>query len=158
MNKEYYIDFDGVIVDSQNLIDDIFAYYDCPSSDPYWNYILTIIDWEALLNRCNEIENAFTILQEVEKRGIKAYILSRVFSGEEALDKQKYLRSKGITLPFIPVYKREKKSNVIRPNANKILIDDGIDNVTEWRENGGNAVLFPEEEQDLKFLIKKKVL
>jgi len=155
MNEEYYIDFDGVIVDSQDLIDDIFAYYDCPSSDPYWNYILTIIDWEALLNRCNEIGNAFEILREVERRGIKAYILSRVFTGEEALDKQNYLRSKGITLPFIPVYKREKKSNIIRPSKNKVLIDDGIDNVNDWDKNGGKAILF---QDNLKILLKKKVL
>ena len=158
MNEEYYIDCDGVIIDSQDIINDIFAYYNCDSSDPYWNYILEIIDWNWLLTQCNEINGSFEVLRELQRQGRKVYILSRVFSIEEALAKQAYLNSKGIYFKVIPVMKRINKSEVVKPEPYKILVDDSLGNVLDWRRNGGTAIYFPEEEQDLKFLVKKKVL
>ena len=52
-------------------------------------------------------------------------------------------------------FKSNRVNEMINTSKNKVLIDDGIDNVNDWDKNGGKAILF---QDNLKILLKKKVL
>ncbi len=153
--EEYYIDFDGVIVDSQNKINELFWLFGEDSTDPFWNEALMRIYWTRLLSISNELDGSFEVLRELVKSGANVSILSRVFSENEKLAKIEYLKSKGIYINFIACMGRVPKSTIIKPAPYRILVDDGIDNITDWRRYGGTGILIPDEEPNIKFLLKK---
>ena len=155
MEEEYYIDFDGVIMNTQDKIDEFFWFFNYDCTDPYWNELLANIDWNWLLEQCNEINNSIEKLKELLEQGKKAYILSRVFSQEDADAKEAYLRRRGVNIKVIPVFGRVPKSSIIKPEPYRLLIDDSIDNINDWEQNGGKALYVPKNTCDIKFLIKK---
>ena len=171
MNEEIYIDFDGVIVDTQNKIDYYFSLFDNKIT-PEWNEFLANINWKMdVLSEAKEINNSFEILRELYKFKRNVYILSRVFSLNEYRDKLEYLRDNGIYTNFIPTPGRKEKAQVIIPNKDKILIDDSKSNVQNWINNNGrgiyfinstidlvdNDIDFKECVDNLSFLLKKKI-
>ena len=149
MNKEIYIDFDGVIADTQKKIDYYFSLFD-NTITPEWNKFLANINWKRdVLSDCNEIRNSFAILKDLYKMKKNIYILSRVFSLNEAKDKLEFLRDNGVNMTFIPSPGRIKKSEIIIPNKEKILIDDSKDNVLDWINNNGRGIYFTNNLVDL---------
>ena len=170
MNEEVYIDFDGVIVDTQTKIDYYFSLFDNKIT-PEWNKFLANINWKMdVLSSAKEINNAFEILRELYKIKKNIYILSRVFSLSEYKDKLLYLRDNGIYINVIPSPGRIEKSRVVIPSQDRVLIDDSKSNIKNWIDNDGRGVYFsqnlldienakkyfPECVSDLKFLLKKK--
>ena len=150
MDKEFYIDFDGVIVDTQKKIDEYFKLFD-NTITPEWDLYLENINWaKRVLSEAKEINNSFTILKELYKLKRNFYILSRVFSPNEFRDKQNFLRENGIYMPIIPVMKRLPKSLIIPPRKNRILIDDSASNLKDWIDNNGTGIYFTENLNDTK--------
>ena len=154
-NEEFYIDFDGVIVDSQKKVDYYFSLFGGEVSTPKWNRFLEEMDWVKLLKESNEIDNSFDVLKELYKLKKEVYILSRVFSNNEAKAKIEYLRDNGIQQDFITCPGRIKKSRVVIPNENRLLVDDSLGNIEDWQKNGGKTILIPSEEQNIKCLLKR---
>lgn len=149
MNKKIYIDFDGVIVDSQSQIDYFFRLFGNKITEE-WNEFLKNLNWEKeVLPNCNEINNSFSILKELYKLKKEVYIFSRVFSLNEASAKIKYLEEKGIRISFISSPGRLKKSNVVMPDKSKILIDDSKDNILDWINNNGQGFYYTNDIMDL---------
>ena len=150
MNKQIYIDFDGVIVDSQNQINELFRQYGNKITAE-WNNRLEKIEWKKeILPNANEINNSFSILRELYEMKKEVHILSRVFSKGEANDKAEYLKERGIFIPFIPSYGRVKKSMVVTPNSSRLLVDDSSDNIIDWNTNNGQGFYFTLDEEYLK--------
>lgn len=142
MNKEIYIDFDGVILDTQVEVDKLY-YAHGGIIDESWNKFLeNDIDWKKLLSDSQVIGNSFEVLKELYNQGQKTYIFSRVFSLIEAQEKLNYLRSNNILTDFIICPKRTRKSEVITPNKNRILVEDSTSNAIDWKNNGGLELLF----------------
>lgn len=149
MEKKIYIDFDGVIVDSQKQIDYFFRLFGNKITED-WNRFLKNLNWEKeVLPNVNEINNSFSILKELYKMKKDVYIFSRVFSINEAQDKIKYLEDKGIKISFISSPGRLDKSKIVIPNKSKILIDDSKDNVMNWINNSGYGIYFTDNIIDL---------
>ncbi|MBP5683840.1 MAG: hypothetical protein J6X02_01115 [Bacilli bacterium] len=155
MNEEFYIDFDGVIMDTQGDTDRLFMEYGGDIKNPAWNEYLRCREWANYLLTCKEIDNSIDVLKELYKLKKRVYILSRVFSVNEARDKTLFLRDKGVYQDFIAVPGRISKSKVVIPNKSRLLVDDSNDNVIDWRNNKGSAILIPNEEKDLSFLLKR---
>ena len=161
MNQEIYIDFDGVIADTQKKINYYFSLFDYKKS-PDWDMFLADINWKIdVLSEAKEIKNSFTILKELYKMKKNIYILSRVFSLQEAKDKIEYLRDNGVYTSFITSPGRIDKSKVIIPTQNKILIDDSKDNVLDWVNNNGKGIYFAknniEVEENKKNVSKDRI-
>ena len=167
INEEIYIDFDGVIVNTQDRIDYYFSMFD-NTITPEWNKFLANINWRVdVLSQSKEINNSFKILKDLYELKANVYILSRVFSLNEYRDKLLYLRDNGIYINMIPSPERIEKSKVVIPNKKRILIDDSKANVQDWTYNGGQGILFIGNNsqvnnefnpsvRDLSFLLKKK--
>ena len=154
-NEEFYIDFDGVIVDTQKQIDYLFELYGSDINSVTWNNFLRNLDWENILNNSKEIDNSLDVLRELYKLKKEVYILSRVFSTNEVQRKIEYLRDNKVYTDFITVPERMNKSSVVIPNPNRLLVDDSEGNINDWKKNNGNTLWIPKEEKNIKCLLKR---
>ncbi len=154
MNKEIYIDFDGVILNTQVEIDK--KYYEHGGViDESWNKVLeNEIDWKKLLGDSKVIGNSLEVLKELYNQGQKTYIFSRVFSLGEAQEKINYLRDNNVLTDFIICPKRARKSEVIIPNKNRILVEDSTSNAMDWKNNGGLELFFTKDISKLNQILE----
>ncbi len=152
MVEKYLIDFDGVILDSQERfkkdMKDNKNLYD-------WIEYLSSIEWHKFLRECNEIDQSLTTLKKLQQlKKIKA-ILTRIHSFQEGKEKCIFLREKNIEVPVIYVLPEQKKSEVIIPKKNLILVDDDRKNCIDWEKDGGTSLLFqPNSTEQSKKMIK----
>ena len=153
--EEFYIDFDGVIMDTQKETDEMFIKYGSDINNPEWNEWLRLRDWAKLLLTCKEIDKSIDVLKELYKLKKRVYILSSIFSPNEMKNKMDFLRDKGVYQDFISVPERYPKSKVVIPNPSRLLVDDSKRNIVDWQNNNGTAIWFPNEEKDLTFLLKR---
>ena len=140
---EYFIDFDGVILDSQDrFVSSIKNVKDLNK----WVEYLSSIAWNSFLRECNEIDDSITVLKELQKQQKLKAIITSIHSFTEGKEKQIYLREKNIMVPIIYVLPEQKKSSVYIPNKNQVLVDDKIKNCIDWELSGGKALLFDSHE------------
>ena len=156
--KNSFLDFDGVLLDSEKRIMELKSSMENIS----WDDFFELIDWEKLLDESKEINDSFAILKELQKMKKKYFILTKIHTLKEALAKVQYTRQRGVDIPIIIVPPHTKKSEIYVPSNNEILVDDSIKNVDDWENKGGYGVLFSEEFEknepkkvkDLTFLLK----
>ena len=155
METRVYIDFDGVILDTQYYITLGKAIY----SELSWAEYVKIINWRELIKKSNVINDSIRILRSLNKKE-NFYILTRVHSFLEANEKILFLRSNKIELPVIITPPDMSKEIVIYPNNKDILVDDYIGNLIPWIEKGGYGILFDNNDihQEIKDIEKQKNL
>ena len=147
MVLEYLVDFDGVILNSQEkfieVMKDNVNFYD-------WLNYLSSIDWYKFLRECEEIDGSInTLLKLQEYKKLRA-IITRIHSFQEGQEKLVYLRERSIYVPILYVLPEQKKSDVFIPNENTILVDDDVKNCIDWRKASGNALLFKPKTKKLE--------
>ena len=137
--EEYLVDFDGVILDSQ----DRFIAEMGSRTDLYeWMDYLATIEWYKFLRECNEIDESISTLQLLQELKKLRAIITHIHGFEEGKEKLIYLRERGIEVPVIYVLPEQRKSSVFIPNKQLVLVDDKIRNCTQWVEDGGSALQF----------------
>ena len=144
-----YIDFDGVIVDSEERLlerKQIVGFHnhnDKKEFDDYFNYTnLHPEEWDYIIREANSINNSVEIIRELEALKKKIAILTKIHTLNEMKVKIENLRNnRKIYCPVIFVPPGVKKHNVIIPNG-QTLIDDSKKNIELWNENGGNGLVF----------------
>lgn len=147
-NQCVYIDFDGVILDSeQRMLDRKFAcgfidHYDANQYDQYFDYTnLHPEEWDYIIRDAKSINDSVEIIRELQNLRRLA-ILTKIHTFYEMRVKVDDLRNhRKINVPIIFVPPGVKKHEVILPNG-QILIDDSKKNVVSWIENGGNGFIF----------------
>ena len=145
MAEEYLIDFDGVILDSQERfkkdmkdIVDLYAWIDYLSS----------IEWNKFLRECNQIDDSLSVLSELQRYKRLRAIITRIHAFEEGKEKLIYLRENQIRVPVLFVLPEQKKSDVIIPSSNMTLVDDDPGNCYDWDLAGGKSLLFRPDAND----------
>ena len=135
----YFIDFDGVILDSQDrfLIDmkDNIDFND-------WMDYLNSLDWYKFLRQCDEIDDSIDVLRKLQELKQLKAIITSIHSFEEGTEKMDFLREKEIYVPVLYVPPKRKKCEVYIPNKDDILIDDKVRNCLDWENAGGSSILF----------------
>ncbi len=135
-----YIDFDGVILDTDFIIDrDYSKIDDIKRSDFIKNY-----DWNKLVNEASVINNS---LDNLKNSKFDTYILSKISSMNEGIAKVNYLRDNGVLTNIHLVPTKISKSDVVSVRGN-ILIDDKVYNLDEWVDNGGIGIFFNKDNLD----------
>ena len=137
-----YIDFDGVILDTEDML---FCEW---RKNPNHHYLpdedkvvyIKNSDWKEIINNSPIINDSIYILRNMQPN--EASILTKIHSLEEGYEKIIYLRNNKIKQSVILVPYPANKTQVVRPSSNDILIDDSIKNLTEWYLMGGYPMFF----------------
>ncbi len=148
-NNMVYIDFDGVIMDTE---EELFREWrknlrrHLLSEDDKIKYIADT-NWEYVLNHSEPINDALMYLDKMDAN--TTAILTKVHSlNNEGSAKIKWCRQNGIKQNIILVPYNVKKSDVVNAKGN-ILIDDCIKNLDEWEEKEGQGILFDVDDDDM---------
>lgn len=171
MTNDYtFIDFDGVILDSEERM--LERKYNLGLNDNknesdfdlYFEYTnLHPEEWEYIIKEAKSINNSVEIIKELEKLKRKIAILTKIHTLQEMKVKIKMLRENlKILCPVIFVPPGVKKHQIVIPN-NQLLIDDSKNNIKKWIENGGRGLIFDstiendndEKVKSLEFLMKR---
>lgn len=138
INQTFYIDFDGVILDTMPIYRYTRAKYNLKVDDGALFRYLNVSD---VINKKRAINNSLEILKKVQDK-LDIRILSKVNNDYEARIKREFLESCGITIPFIGVPQYERKSKYADQIDNSVLIDDLKDNIDDWQSAGGTGLYF----------------
>lgn len=132
-----YIDFDGVILDTEGLLFEEWRKnpnrFNLPEIEKI-KYVQSQ-DWNHIVFDSPTIDDSIYILKQLDPN--ENAILTKVHSmGNEAQAKYKWRRVNGIIIPMIIVPYQYKKTDIVVAKDNE-LYDDGLFNLDEWKEAGG---------------------
>lgn len=171
MTNDYtFIDFDGVILDSEERMLQrkydlgLHNYKNNNEFDIFFEYTtLHPEEWDYIIKDAKPINNSVEIIKELEILNRKIAILTKIHTLQEMKVKMEVLREQlKIICPVIFVPPGVKKHQVVIPN-HQLLIDDSNKNINRWIENGGKGLIFDstidsdtnEKVRSLEFLIKR---
>ena len=135
-----YIDFDGVILDTDTTINNIIKDNNIDKKEYISN-----CNWDNLLNSTAVINNSIKYLKESK---LDINLLSKISTLEEGIAKVKYLRNNNINMNIHLVPTKISKSDIVSPKGN-ILIDDKVYNLDEWNSKGGTSIFFNKYNDDI---------
>ena len=143
-----YIDFDGVIVDTHDLLfedwDKIPNHQDL-SEEIKIKYI-SEVNWRRIIRESEIINDAIYVLNHLNP--YETAILTKVHSlYNESTEKIKFLREQGIKQPIIIVPCGFKKNEIVSARGN-ILVDDSLHNLDDWELDGGTGYFFSKDDKD----------
>lgn len=141
MKFKIYIDFDGVIQETWDIIFQNYKYQyhtDILDEDNLRKSMLDI-GWNNILEKSIEINESYRKLHQLMKK-YEVTIITKVNSVEEQEAKMLFLKERNI-LDIIFVPYDLSKTDFVDP-YNSILIDDDISNLEEWNQKGGISILF----------------
>jgi len=171
MTSDYtFIDFDGVILDSEERMLErkydlgLYDHKNETEFDIYFEYTnLHPEEWEYVIKEAKSINNSVEIIKELENLKRKIAILTKIHTLQEMKVKIEVLRENfKIFCPVIFAPPCVKKYQVVIPN-NQLLVDDSSKNIKSWIENDGKGLIFDstidnntnEKVKSLEFLIKR---
>lgn len=137
---KYYIDFDGVILDTLTIYNKIFY----EKQIDKWEHIYNHFEFDNIFCKDNEINDSINKLKMLQKN-YKLTLLSKVVNNDEAEAKKRFLIKNNINIETIFVPYHHKKTDYVEVNNCTILIDDQKDNIDDWIKLGGTGILFSKE-------------
>ncbi len=143
-----YIDFDGVILDTEPLLFKEWRKNPSRHLLPETEKIryMQKANWEHILNNSKVINDSIYYLTQLDPS--TSFILTKVHSMEnEGKAKVEWIRNSGIKQNIILVPYYFKKSDIVVAK-NNILIDDCLKNLREWKECGGKVIFFDKDDDD----------
>ena len=137
-----YIDFDGVILDTDELLFE--EWRKLPNRDilPEREKIKYIqkANWEHILYNSDIINDSIYYLKQMNPK--TTFILTKVHSlTNEASAKIKWLREQGVQQNAL-IVPYDLNKNLVGIAKGNILVDDCIKNLRDWEKNGGYPILF----------------
>lgn len=138
MKKEYLVDFDGVILNSQDKFLEVMG--DNINPDDWLKYLRSI-NWYMFLRECDEIDESISSLIKLQELKKLKGIITAIHSFSEGEEKSIYLRERDIIVPIYYVLPHQKKSEVFIPHRHQTLIDDKVRNCLDWEKDGGSYLL-----------------
>ena len=142
-----YIDFDGVILDTDSTLEKEYSKVNNIDKKEFVkNY-----DWNLLLNNSDVIADS---LENLKKSKYDISLLSKISSMQEGAAKVKYLRKNNVNINIHLVPAELSKNEVVNAKDN-ILIDDKVYNLEKWEQSGGIPIFFNMHNQDIDIYNKK---
>ena len=139
--SKIYVDFDGVILDTWDVI--FKKYYEKYNTfyikENNIKKIMLDIGWNYILENSKEINDSLEKFKKIGKT-YDIYILSKINSKQEQDAKTNFLLKNNIKKMYFVPYNLSKIQYV--DPYNNILIDDEIKNLEEWEQHGGIAIFF----------------
>ena len=143
-----YIDFDGVILDTEELLFEEWRKNPNRFNLPEEVKIKYIQDsnWKEIVNNSKIINDSIYILKNIDPNDNA--ILTRIHSLYEGEEKIKFLRRHGVKQEIILAPYKLRKDEVVSAKDN-ILIDDSLRNLKQWVSSGGYPMFFDKEETNI---------
>lgn len=135
-----YIDFDGVILDTDKTID-----AQCKKLNSNKKEYINNCDWEKLLNNSDVINDSLKYLKE---SNLNIALLSKISTLNEGIAKVNFLRKHNISMNIHLVPNVLFKNDIVNALGN-ILIDDKIYNLDKWSEAGGIGIFFNKDNKNI---------
>lgn len=139
-NKKIFIDFDGVIFDTEERIIERKNL----RKDLEWNEFFYELDWFKLMAESKVINNAIEYILQAQENQKQIAILTKIHTLLEMEAKVRALRNRKVSVPILFVPPHIKKSEIYVPNNGEILIDDSLKNLVDWKQKGGEGIYFNE--------------
>lgn len=141
--KNLYIDFDGVILDTINVIYDLMESLGIDRSDEVnARHFYETLDWKAILSETPQINDSMQCIEKIlDSNLFDTAILTHVNSLNEIVEKVKFIRKYLGNITIIPVPKQISKTKMVHAK-DAILVDDYSGNLKEWEEAGGIGIRF----------------
>ncbi len=139
--ENYFVDFDGVIFDTEKRIQKLKLEY----LNLSWNDLFEQINWYQFINESNVINGALDYLLAAQKLKKTIYILTKAHTLSEMKAKVDVLRERNLYFPVLLVPPHVKKSEIYVPKNGEILIDDSQKNLIAWKKDGGTGIYFNED-------------
>lgn len=143
-----YIDFDGVILDTEILLFEEWKKIPNRHFLPKIEKIKYIqnSDWEYIIKNSEVINDSICFLKEMDPN--KTAILTKIHSKKEGEAKLRWAEINGILQKVILVPYTLKKTDVVDAAGN-ILIDDCLKNLYDWDDNNGKPILFDIDDDNI---------
>lgn len=154
MNKEIYLDFDGVILNTNTFVTNIIKsemknYKEVPISKSI-PQIISLIDWKEVISQSSEINNSISNIEKIiSLKNLSVNIISHVASINEMEEKSKFIYGNipGVKVIFVP--KSVPKDRMV-VSKNLILIDDYTPNLINWKIAGGIPIKFISDQNKIR--------
>lgn len=134
-----YVDFDGVLLDTDSVIDSEF------DGNGDRREFVKNYDWFKLMRDDLIIKDAFKYINNSK---FNINLLSKISSMCEGQAKIKYLRGKGVNIDINLVPTLINKCDVVNAHGN-VLIDDKLVNLDSWSNSGGISIYFNKDGHDI---------
>lgn len=135
-----YIDFDGVVLDTDKTIDE-----ECQKLNVNKKDYINNCDWNELLENSEIINNSLKYLKDST---FDIYLLSKISNFNEGISKVNFLRKNNIYINIHLVPNTLPKNDIVKAKDN-LLIDDKIYNLDNWVEAGGKAIFFNKDNKNI---------
>lgn len=148
-----YIDFDGVILNTIPVFDELIKNADVDLKDEVAKRtFFSTLDWFNILENTEEINDAFCAINRLVKSKLfDIYVLTHVNSMSEAHEKAKFIRKRCSNVSVITVPKTIDK-NIMVNSKDAILIDDYLPNLVLWQSSGGISIKFSDSNKPCQFI------
>ncbi len=144
--KNLYIDFDGVIMNtieiSYNELKKLGLDDKNPDHQQEINNFFANIDWVELMKKSSVINDAIICIKKIlDSKKFEVSILTHVVTISEAEAKIEFVRRYLNDITIIPVPRSLSKTQMVH-TKDAILIDDYVENLKEWKNEGGIGIKF----------------
>ena len=142
-----YIDLDGVILDTEQLLfhEILKDFNKSKLNEEFIMQLVINVNWEYILKNANIINDSINILNNLDPK--ESAILTRVHSQQEAEAKINYfenlVKQQVIVVPY------PKRKNHVVDARNNILVDDSLRNLRQWQQDGGYPMFFDIDNDDM---------
>lgn len=141
--KNIYIDFDGVIMDTNRVTYDMLDRLEVDRNDSdKMSEFYANLNWKKILSLTPIINDGFKCIKKLYAKGkCNIAILTHVNSLDEAIAKINFIRKYVNDVTIIPVPREISKTKMCSVK-DSILIDDYSGNLIEWEKEGGIGIQF----------------
>ena len=142
-----YIDFDGVILNTEPLLFE--EWNKLPNKhllneDDKIKYVHDA-NWYTIIKNAEIINDSIYYLNNMDPT--KTFILTKIHSQDEGVEKVLWLRKNGVKQSVILVPYKVRKIDMVDALGNT-LVDDSLRNLKEWKREGGYPIFFDLDDDD----------